>query len=338
MIAIHKTKGSFSERWIDYCDNNGISYKIVDCYKNDIISQLEGCSALMWHHNHMITKDIVFANQLLFALEHSGMVVFPDFKTNWHFDDKLGQKYLLEKLNCSLVNTYVFYDKNEALEWARTIQFPKVFKLRSGGGSWNVVLVKSKNEANKIIQRAFGCGFSQYNPFSNQKERWRKFKLGKLSFLQYLKGFYRFFVKPDYALTMGNERGYVLFQDFIANNDSDIRVVVIEDKAFAIKRMNRKNDFRASGSGDIFYEKKLFDDKVIQLAFDLTSKVKGQSIAIDFVIDNGNPKVVEICFGFVPGGYDKCEGFWDNKLIWHNEQFNPYGWMVDNVIKKIETR
>ena len=41
--------------------------------------------------------------------------------------------------------------------------FPKVFKLRGGAGAANVKLVKSKRDFIKLINKAFGRGFSQFN-------------------------------------------------------------------------------------------------------------------------------------------------------------------------------
>ena len=35
-IAIHNSKGSFSDRWIDYCQKNNIPFKIVNAYDSDI--------------------------------------------------------------------------------------------------------------------------------------------------------------------------------------------------------------------------------------------------------------------------------------------------------------
>ena len=151
MIAIQPSKNSFSERWIPYCEEKGIAYKLVDCYANDIIQQLEGCSALLWHHHHGNQRDIVFARQLLFALEQSGMKVFPDFNTSWHFDDKLGQKYLFESVGAPLIKSYVFYSKQETEKWLDTTTYPKVFKLRSGAGSVNVKLVRTRSAAQSLI-------------------------------------------------------------------------------------------------------------------------------------------------------------------------------------------
>ena len=338
MIAIHSSKDSFGERWINYCKKNKIDYKIVNCYENDIINQLVGCDALMWHHNQMYSKDILFAKQLLYSLEHSGKIVFPNFKTAWHFDDKVGQKYLFESLCAPLVNSYTFYDKHMALQWIDNTVFPKVFKLRGGAGSANVKLAKDKKQAKYLVNIAFGKGFSQNDAIVGLKERWRKFKLGKTDFLDVLKGLIRFVYPTKYARVAGKERGYVYFQDFIPNNDSDIRVIVIDNKAFAIKRIVRKNDFRASGSGNILYNKELFNEKTIQLAFEIAKKIQGQSLAFDFIYDNNTPKIVEVSYGFVQTGYDKCEGYWDKEMNWHEGKFDPCEWMVDLVLKQIEAK
>ena len=107
-IAIHHTPGTFSDRWISYCEEKGIPYKIVDAYSSDIVKQVEDCDAFMWHHHHANYKDALFAKQLLYSLQIAGKKVFPDFNTGWHFDDKVGQKYLLEAIGAPLVTSYVF--------------------------------------------------------------------------------------------------------------------------------------------------------------------------------------------------------------------------------------
>lgn len=333
-LAIHHRKNSFSENWIKYCDANNIAYKLVDCYASDIVSQLDGCSALMWHHNHANQKDILFAKELMFALEHAGVTVFPDFKTAWHFDDKVGQKYLNEALGLPTINSHVFYTKQEALNWASGTTYPKVFKLRGGAGSATVMLVRSRAQADALIKKAFGSGFSQYMGWSNLKERLRKFKNGKGSLKDVAKGAARLFYSPEYSKIKGRERGYAYFQDFIPNNDHDIRVVIIDGKAFAIKRMVRENDFRASGSGNILYDKKYFSNELIAEAFRINDKLESQCLAIDFVFMDGKPYIVEISYGFTKEGYYDCEGYWDKSIQWHPGRFDAQGWMVDAVLKQ----
>ena len=129
-IAIHNSPDGFHPRWIRYCDEQHIPYKRVNCYANDIIEQLKECNALMWHFSQGNPHDILLAKPLLYALQQSGKKVFPDFNTSWHFDDKLGQKYLLESLGANFAPTWIFYDEHEAISWANQTTFPTFFKLR----------------------------------------------------------------------------------------------------------------------------------------------------------------------------------------------------------------
>jgi glutathione synthase/RimK-type ligase-like ATP-grasp enzyme len=335
-IAIQPKKGSFSERWIPYCEQQGIPYKLVDCYRSDIMDQLGDCDALMWHFHQASPREFLFAKQLLYSVQAMGKKVFPDYHTMWHFDDKVGQKYLLEAIGAPLVPSHVFYDKKSALDWVSQTSFPKVFKLRGGGGSQNVKLARTRSEAVGFINRAFGRGFPQYDAWPNLKERIRQYKKGQTDFWDVIKGIIRLGYTTDFSKVRGPERGYVYFQDFIPGNDHDIRVVVIDSKAFAIKRMTRENDFRASGSGMILYEKEYFDESIIRLSLELAEKLKSQCIAFDYVFSNGEPMVVEISYGFSPEGYDPCTGYWDEQLKWHQGAFNPYGWMVDSLLNSIK--
>jgi len=333
-IAIHHTPGTFSDRWIAHCINKGISYKLVNCYDSDLIEQIKDCNALMWHFYHANYKDVLFAKQLLYAVAQSGKKTFPDFKTCWHFDDKVGQKYLLESIGAPLAPSYVFYSKEDAFKWIENTSFPKVFKLRGGAGSLNVELVKSSFQAKKLVRTAFGKGFSQFNRVENLKEYIRKYREGKVSVFGIFKGLGRLFIPTEFSKMHGNEKGYIYFQDFIPNNDYDIRIIVIDKKAFGAKRMVRKNDFRASGSGNLLYEKEHIPIDTIKLAFLLTDKLQSQCAAFDFVYDSvGNPIVVELSYGFPTITADHCIGYWDQSLTFHKDAFLPQNWMVETIIK-----
>ncbi|WP_207536135.1 ATP-grasp domain-containing protein [Desertivirga arenae] len=334
-IAIHKEGDSFTTRWIDYCQKAGIPYKVVDCYASDIMNDLKDCDALMWHHSHMRPKDVLFARQLLYSLELAGKVVFPDFKTTWHFDDKVGQKYLFEACDIPSARSFVFYNKKEALKWLDSTSLPKVFKLRGGSGSSNVELIKTRAEGRSIINKVFGSGISNYQAWSNLKERYRKYRTGKGTFSNVLRGVARLGYITKAADVKGREKGYAYFQEFIPGNDSDIRVIVIDNKAFAIKRMVRENDFRASGGGDILYRKEDIPLSAVELAFKANDVLKCQCIAFDIVFKDHQPVIIEISYGFRAPAYDSCPGFWNKNLDWTEGSMNPYAWMVDLVVDKV---
>lgn len=43
---------------------------------------------------------------------------------------------------------------------------------------------------------------------------------------------------------------------------------------------------------------------------------------------------VVISYGFAIEGYDKCAGYWDKELNFHEGKFDSCEWMVDLVLKK----
>lgn len=332
-IAIHHRKGSFSDHWIKYCEENNLDYKIVNAFDSDIIEQIKNYDVFMWHHHQENYKDVVAAKKILFALEHAGIKIFPDFKTGWHFDDKVAQKYLLEAIKVPLVPSYIFYDKEIALNWAKNTSFPKVFKLKGGASSANVKLVRNFKECKKLISKAFGRGFSQFNRYQYFIENYKSFQNGKGNFINILKGLFRIFVVPEFAKLQSFEKGYVYFQDFIPNNTYDTRVVVIGcEKAIAEKRFVRKNDFRASGSGEFSYEN--INIELIQLSFSVAKKMQLQSVAFDFIYDENNkPLIVEISYGFGTKGINNAPGYWDKNLNWHSEKINSENFILMYMLK-----
>lgn len=337
-IGIHHRPGSFSDQWIEYCVEKNLDYKIVNAFQDDIIDQLEGCNLFMWHYHHKHIKDSLTAKRILFSLEHAGIKVFPNFNTAWHFDDKVAQKYLLESINAPLVRSYIFYDKKEALDWSRNTAFPKVFKLKGGAGASNVQLVKSRVHAKKLINKSFGRGFSQFNRVENLRNRFKKYRSGQDTALGVIKAIARVFISTEYARKKELDKGYAYFQDFIPSNDFDIRIIVIGDRAYGLKRLVRDNDFRASGSGKLEYNHNEIDLRCIEVAFKINKKLKTQSIAFDFIFDEkNNPLIVEISYGFAPDAYDKCPGFWDKDCNFIEGSFNPQYWMIENLISSVKS-
>jgi len=335
-IAIHHYKDDFSDRWIEYCENNNIDYGLVDCYKNDIIEVMKNYDLLLWSWNLSHFESLQFAKELIYSLEIMGKIVFPNFKTSYFYDNKVGQKYLLESINAPIIPSYVFYTKKDALKWVSTTSFPKVFKLSGGAGSMNVKLCHTQNEAKKFINQSFGKGFAQVDRVSWFQDKMKKFKEkpSKSSFENLVKSFGRLFIQTEKEKVMSREKGYIYFQEFIPRNTFDIRVITIGNKAIAIKRLCRDGDFRASGSGKIVYDKNQIPSECIKIAFETSKKLHFQSMAYDYVFDQDNrPLIVEMSYHFAPYIYDDCQGFWDEKLDWHDMEINPQKMIIESLIK-----
>lgn len=338
MIAIDISGGAFFPLWIDFCERHKVAYKTVDCNSSRIISHLEGCKALLWHWQHNDNRAAVFARQLIQSVEEAGILVFPSSRSSWHYDDKVGQKYLLEAIGAPLINTEVFYEEHLALEWINTTEFPKVWKLRGGAGSQNVKLVKNKSQAIRIVKRSFGRGWlsSRGHHFGNGISHFRRDPSIR-NLLAIGRGAARFIWPHSTFRNQVREKNYVYFQDFVPDNLHDIRVVVIGERAFAIKRMVRPNDFRASGSGVLQYDVSEIPIACVQLAFQYAKRLSSQSIAFDFVKFRGEYLIVEISYAFSAPAYRKCHGFWDSSLVWHPDAVEPERFMIEDVLTTLRT-
>lgn len=324
-IAIRHKNGTFSDRWIEYCETNNISFKIVDCYANNIINELDGCRALLWHWQHYVPEDVLVARQIISAVETMGLKVFPNAQTCWHFDDKIAQKYLLEAVNAPMVPTFIFYEPAKALKWIDTAQFPKVFKLKRGAGSVNVRLITNRRKAKSFARKAFKSGFVATKKLfydANRQIRDMRSREGFFPTLRKIPGAIRRINRVNKGL--GRERGYFYIQEFMPDNNYDTRITVIGRRAFGFTRNIRPNDFRASGSGIIDYNLDRINPQCIEIAFDVTRKIGAQCLAFDFVrCSDGKPRIVEISYAFAAYAVYDCPGYWDENLIWHEGHIHP---------------
>jgi hypothetical protein len=322
-IAIHKGEEDFSESWIQYCQENNIPYKVVNCYDTNIISQVRDCDGLLWNWRHVNKKALLFARQLIYSLECMGLKVFPESSTCWHYDDKVGQKYLLESIRAPLVPAYVFYHKEEALKWMESTTFPKVFKLRNGAGSSNVYLIKNKEAARKKINKAFGKGYRPWDKWSYWRESLWKFRRDKnMKSLGRIIKYTVNLIFPSPLFKQPNpERGYVYFQDFIDSGNNEFRIVASPNLAFGHQRWSRVNKFGASGSNIFDRNHKLIPPIIIKNSFDIIRQLNLQVCAFDWIKDNstGTFKLLEISYAYYSSS-KYVKGYWDSSLNWHQLQ------------------
>lgn len=343
-IAIHQRENSFSERWLELCRERNFECEQVDCLSNDVISRLSGADILLWHWHQNQPPDKLVARHVIRSAETMGLLVFPNSATCWSFDDKLAQKYLLESIGAPLSETHAFFRISDAMEWLEKSQFPQVFKLRCGAGSTNVRLVEGADEGKKLIRQAFLRGFP-FRPshFVEARDHMKKRKamgpnihgkrfdvLGKI--LRYIK---RSAKARALNRQMGNEIGYVIFQQFIPDNTFDTRITVIGDRAFAFTRNVRRGDWRASGSGDINYDMDIIDPSCIEIAFITAAKLKCQSIAFDFVKGkSGEQKILEISYAYNAKAVYDCPGYWSRGLTWTAGHVFPQDAIFDDMLAK----
>ena len=323
--------------WEDWLNEHQIPWVYIDCYRSDIIHELPKYSALLWHYANFVNADLMEAQNILNLAEEMGLIVYPDYHTGWHFDDKIAEMYALQAAGAPIPKSWVFYEMDKCINWLeKDAVYPIIAKLRRGSGSNNVKLIKNASEGKRYAKRMFSKGMSPtqslvYKTYSKiQSTRdWKTFV-------------YRFHQIPNflkarkYGKGMPMERGYCYFQQFILNANFDIKVAVVNGKCSFFTRHTRKGDFRASGSGDFFYDKTLLTDNIVQSAFETAEKLHTQCIGFDFVVDKDTKKgyIIEMCHGFDADAVYDCGGYWDQDLVWHDEPLNVKFEIMDKMFGK----
>jgi glutathione synthase/RimK-type ligase-like ATP-grasp enzyme len=342
-LAIHDRPGSFSDRWAERAAELGVEHELVDCLGTRIIADLRRHDALLWHWTHTDPADLLVARSIIRSAEELGLLVFPSTATCWSFDDKIAQKYQLEALGLPLAQTDCFYSEEAALAWIDRADFPRVMKLRGGAGSTNVRLVRSRREARRMARQAFGSGFSTGSMGAGALPSDASLRLARAKARRDLAGVLLRLPRTLYGhwrtRRPNAERDYLYMQEFLPNNRYDTRVTVVGRRAFAFTRNVRKNDFRASGSGDIDYSRDRVAPECLRIAFEASRKLRSQSAAFDFAFDaEGKPKVLEWSFGYLAKAIRACPGYWDEDLKFVEGQCWPQDAILDDLLAALRER
>lgn len=338
IIGIDHKPGSFSDRWIFFLKKYGVDYEIINPIDTNFFKNIEYYAGVMFHIDHHDYLDFFYKKDLIYQIDHySSCEVFPKYKDLFFFNNKILQKNFFEKNGIPTPETFISFSKTESLNWLNKAKFPKVFKLKCGASGNNISLVNNFKEAKKKIDRAFSRGFDNLNyravikDINLNKER-NFFEKIILNFLYYM---YHFgILKSKVNTFFPKERNYVIFQNYI-NSKYDLRIIKMGKKIIGVKRLVRKDDFRASGSNIKVYNIKEINFEVIKIANKISKILDTECMAYDFVIEDDKFYILEMSNGFVTGNfYEDCEGYFDEELKWNEEKIYPEKIILETFLKR----
>lgn len=328
---------SWSPRWHEYALTHGHEVTLFDPLSHsDVIRKIKGFDVILWMFGQYNFQQMLEARSVLYSAAMMGIKTFPAFNEAWHFDDKVAEMYALQAVDAPIPQSEVFYTMEslrEALDIG-IISFPVVAKLRTGSGSHNVKLLKSRRQLLNYASKMFGRGFNPapslvYKASSNirSSHNWASFKAKARripEFLRTLRGANRF----------PREKGYVYLQEFIPNDGYDMKIVVVNGKCAGLWRPIRSHDFRASGGGDVFHDRSRLTRQVVESAFRTADALGLRCVGFDYVIDNrtGLGRIVEMSYGFFSPGIEGLGGYYDQDYNWHDEPLKT----EDEIIKSFE--
>ena len=309
--------------WQNIFRANGIQFKIVNAFSDSIFKNLSDCDGFIWH---ISPGEKEHARRIIHIIEnYCDIAVFPSSKTLAHYQDKIFQNYLFSVLDIPAPNTEIAFSQRDAITMLQNAKFPFVFKLITGSQSANVSLINNHHEAHRIMLRMFNEGIIHID---RDKSKLKNF-LYKL---------YKF-QKND---VQEWQKGYFYSQEFLEGNAFDTRVTMIGQRAFAARRFNRENDFRASGSQKIDCDPANIDFKIIEKSFEIHEKIGAQAVAFDFLYKKKKPVLVELSFRFGPLSVKNCPGHWrrestggPGKIAWVDGTVNPGFAILQDFIEEV---
>lgn len=327
-LAILTPGEDFTQAWINTCIELSLDYEIIDVNDNDFFEKVKVKDCVFWHYSHNNRFQMEFASSILSILETLNIRVFPKFEDRFHFDNKVIQKYLFDAHQIHTPKTMVLYNSISTLQ--NEIEFPVVVKLKGGAGSENTWIVSSRNQLKNVVRKMFGKGIRRYSI----KRRMKLDIVRSNGYVEKLrnmfKAVFRVFLLDSSSTYTGRERGYVYLQEFISDLDCDIRIIIVGERAFGLKRFVRDGDFRASGSGMFEADVSKLPIECVKLAFDFVRKNNGYCCAFDFIISDNEYMLLEVSYGFKLQAYLSCTGYYSGDLIYHEETFNPCFWMIND--------
>jgi len=174
-----------------------------------------------------------YIEDIIFGLELAGAIVIPKFKYLRAHNNKVFMEILRSEIlgKSSGINSLCFGNIEELNQYIKTrvIKYPCVIKSSAGAMSRGVAKAESESDLLRIARNISNSFSLKYD----LREIARKYK-------------YRNYLR------LSSHRNKFIVQPLIEGLKFDWKVLFYGDHIYNLKRLVRKNDFRASGSG--FFE------------------------------------------------------------------------------------
>lgn len=270
-------------------EHRKISYRIIQIAKTDWLDHIYPCEAVIWRPN-LAEPLCTQAREKLFFIETIlKRRVYPSQACWWHYNSKRAQHFLAKKNKIRMPRTFVTYSYEEAYAFLGRTIFPMVSKGSGGASSKNVRLLTSREQALKELNLIFTKGL------------WNRIKRRSLKSLC---------LKSN---QFNGQKEYIYYQEFLPGNNNDYRVTTIGPSiAFAFSRRNRKDDFRASGSGNINYDS-VHDLDAISYCLQISENLGFDTMCYDILYRDKTPYICEFSFTFNDRAIFNCPGYFEKK-------------------------
>jgi hypothetical protein len=209
-------------------ESSGLEVRVVGAHQLDLalLPKWQHVAAIYASSQEPRYKQ--YLQDIMANLHFSGVRLIPGLDFLMAHEDKVFQALRLANAGLSSPRSFAFGNKEQAYEFLQSARFPLVGKSADGFGSKGVCLVRNLGEARRFVDR-------QMFHRALRKGRPLYFRIWQRIF------------RPRPSL------GILLFQELVPGLLGDWKILIWGDTACGLYRENRKNDFRASGSGRVAF-------------------------------------------------------------------------------------
>lgn len=223
-----------------------------------------------------------FMEDVLVHLNLQKASLLPEFQYFRAHDNKAMMEILRDQFRDDRLKTIrsSIWPSLETLKASTVKEYPVIIKRADGAGGEGVFLAQNQKELYKYaekVSRMTNLLQFYYLSCVNVKQR----MLGK---------------KP---VLIHNTK--FITQNFIKGLDGDYKVLVFGEHYFVLHRLNRKNDFRASGSGHFTADEEDIINSVLDFAGLCSKEISSPWLSLDICHDGSACHLIEfqcISFGF----------------------------------------
>ena len=217
-----------------------------------------------------------YIEDVIFNLEENGVPVIPRFAYLQAHNNKVSMELLRKRSGIKeiqSIQTNVFGSLEELKACISDLKFPLVIKTASGSMSRGVELAEDPHSLLRYAKKIAASSSLRHDI----KERLRKVK-------------YR-----DKYIKESFHRSKFITQNLISGLDNDWKVLVYGDYIFTLYRGVKKNDFRASGSGDFIFDEEL-PTGMLEWAYQIQQQFDAPNVSLDVAFDGEHFHLIEFQF------------------------------------------
>src|SRR5690606_21453659 len=335
--------------WVTACENFSelIDYEIIDLTKDNWLNNIEDRQ-----FDFLLTRPAdktsyfkqLYDERIFILHKILGYNIYPTFNELLIYENKKFLSYYLKARNIPHPKTWVFYHKEDAVQFVNTANFPIVAKTSIGSSGSGVEIFRSKQKAVEYIERAFSsAGIKRsYLPNFRKGDYLNRIKRR----LKNISEAVDYFKEKKEMATKEPQKWFVIFQEYI-ETEFEWRCVVIDDSYFGHKKLRTYGE-KLSGTSKVswdypdeqllFFLKRIMDEnkfwsQSIDLFYD---KIRGYLVnELQCFWGSKNPH--QMIKDGVPGRF-----FFDgDKWIFEEGEFNTdnsYNLRVKHILKLLKER